>query len=184
MAKTIKFRSSKALREAVDTYFASISRTVNAMDRSDTGEKDAEKRKIYETTPIYNDEGEPIRVREYIVPPTVGGLCEFLDITRPTWSNYCDGTKNPEFLEVTTRARGRIQAYLEAALLTSSKVQGIIFQLQNSFGYSDKREVELGPTAARTVTAAGMPMAEKLALLQEMAEKFRGAGEDDEGDGD
>ena len=70
--------SPRSLEAAVDRYFASIRRTVVATERVETGPK------TFEERPILSDTGEPIRCREYVVAPTVWGLCEYLGISRAT----------------------------------------------------------------------------------------------------
>ena len=70
--------SPKSLEAAVDRYFASIRRTVVATERVETGPR------TFEERPILSDTGEPIRCREYVVAPTVWGLCESRGITRPS----------------------------------------------------------------------------------------------------
>jgi len=176
-----KYRSGKALSEAADRYFASISRTVTAKERYDTGEKDSDGHKIYNERDILNDSGEPIRYTEFIIPPTVGGLCDYLKIHRSTWAEYCDGDVYPEFSDTTTRTQGRMRAWNERELLTRKDVKGIIFNLQNNYGYSDKREVEFGPKAARSYAALNMSTSEKAALLEEL--RREALEEDDHAEG-
>ena len=159
--------TKKGLEKAVEGYFASISRTVDARD------EDGE--------PMLNDAGEAIRVTQYVRPPSVGGLCLYLGIDRSTWQNYADRELHPEFQEITAYARMCMEAYLEEQLLTREKnVQGLIFNLQNNYGWREKREVELGGETRRTVagrTQAGpMSIADKMAVLRE-ASKAMSEGE-------
>lgn len=169
----------KKLAEAVDRYFASITRIVTVTELIETGQRDDKGHKIFERRPIVNALGEETRVEEYIVPPTVGGLCQYLGIHRSTWAEYCDAEKHPEFSDTTTRARGRLRTYLEQQLLTRKDVKGIIFDLQNNHGYAEKRQVELGERASKATSAAFMPMGEKKALLEEIAREFSGGGSAD-----
>ena len=161
MAGRPKKYTKKRLEAAVEGYFASISRTVQARDEA--------------KQPLYNDGGEPIRVVEYIKPPTVGGLCLYLGIDRSTWQNYADRKLHPELAEVTAYAKMRMEAYLEEQLLTRERnVQGLIFNLQNNYGWREKREVELGGETRQAVAgsakAQSMSIAEKMALLEEQRE--------------
>ena len=171
--------TKKTLAEAVDRYFASITRIVVMTELIETGERDDKGHKIYERKAITNSLGEEAKVEEYIVPPTVGALCQYLEIHRSTWAEYCDPEKHPEFSDTTTRARGRLRAYLEQQLLTRKDVKGIIFDLQNNYGYSEKRQVELGDRASKAVSAASMSMGEKKELLEEIAREFSGGGDAD-----
>lgn len=173
MGRYKKYSTDKALREAAERYFAGISRTVDVMEERRTGEKDKWGHFVKEWIQVKNDLGEPIRVREYAVPPSVGGLCASLEISRETWSRYCDGEENPKFAETTAWVREQMREYLESQLLTRSgkDLKGIIFSLQNNYGMSEKRTVELGPQAAKAV--AGEPsMEEREALLRQLLEEM------------
>lgn len=179
MARPKKY-DEKTLDRAVERYFRSISRMVPLTERVDTGEKDEYGHTVYEERPVRNRLGEPVEMLEYLAPPTVGGLCEFLGIHRSTWYEYSDATAHPEFVETTSRARGRMRAYLEEQLLVRKDVRGVIFDLQANYGCSAKTEVELGPRSAAAVAASSIPAAERSALLREIAKEF---GREDGGDG-
>ena len=169
----------KSLAKAVERYFLSITRDVPVLEKRDSGKKDDKGHVIYEHVPVVNKLGEQAVITEYIVPPTVGGLCAVLGIHRSTWAEYCDPELHPEFSDTTTRARGRLREWREEQLLTRKDVKGIIFDLQNNYGYSEKRQVELGERASRAVvSAATMPMGEKMQLLEEIAREFGEAGEE------
>lgn len=174
--------TAKELREQTDKYFRSISRTRSATEMLPTGEVDRYGHPVLEPKIILNDDGEEIRVTEYVLPPTMAGLCRYLGITHQTWANYCDGDKHPEFVETTTRARERMREWNEEQLLTRAgkDVRGIIFNLQNNYGYSERREVELGDRATKTVATANMSSEEKWAVLQSLMEQAD--GEDEEAD--
>lgn len=136
-----KYKTGMALRREIDRYFGSITRTVTATERIPTGERDSKGHEIYRIQDIVNDLGEPIRYKEYVIPPSIGGLCLFLGISKQTWSEYC-GIE--EFIEPTTRARARVEAYLEEQLTTREKnVQGIVFNLQHNYGWKEKRDVTI-----------------------------------------
>ena len=74
--------TKKGLREVIERYFRSISRTIPARD--DTGGI------------IRNDDGEEIKVVQFVVPPSVTGMCLYLGIDRSTWQNYADAALHPE----------------------------------------------------------------------------------------
>ncbi len=171
--------NKKTLEAATRRYFASITRIVTVTELVETGERDSHGHKIYEKRAIINSLGEEARVEEYIVPPTVGGLCRFLGIHRSTWAEYCDREEHPEFSDTTTYAQGRMRGYLEQQLLTRKDVKGVIFDLQNNYGYSEKRQVELGDRAAKAVSAGSMSMSEKKAVLEQIAREFGGGGDSD-----
>lgn len=179
-----KYSSDKALREAVEDYFASISREREIMEESVTPEKDQWGHFVKEWVPVTNDKGEVMREREYVIPPTVGGLCDHLKISRQTWADYCNPELNPKFRETTAWAREILRGYLEGQLLTRSgkDMKGVIFSLQNNYGMSEKRTVELGPKAAEVVAKAGS--AEREALLRKLTEELESNGVADGGSGE
>ena len=89
-----------------------------------------------------NDDGEPIEYIEYVRPPCISGLCLYLGIDRSTWSNYAH---DPECREAYALARERIEAYLEEQLLTRRKgIQGVIFNLQNNYGWRQRQDITSG----------------------------------------
>ncbi|MBR3008372.1 MAG: hypothetical protein IKH70_07200 [Stomatobaculum sp.] len=175
MAGREKKYTRKKLDEEVERYFKSISRTAPVTEEVWTGSLDGHGHKIMETQDVTNDLGEVMMRREYMIPPTVSGLCQFLGIHRATWARYCDAELHPEFCDTTTRARGYMRAYLEEQLLTRKDVRGIIFDLQNNHGYAEKKEIELGTRAARAF-GGGIPAEEREELLQMLREE---AGKDD-----
>lgn len=128
------------LRKAVERYFASITRRVQVKEKVDTGKKDKNGHAIYEERPVKNNLDEDVWVTEYLVVPSVGGLCEFLGIHRSTWAEYCT---QEEFSDTTTRAQGRLRSWREDQLLTRKDVKGIIFDLENNYGYKEHRDIHI-----------------------------------------
>ena len=131
------------LSRAVRKYFKSITREVTLTEKRPTGEKDKMGHIIYEDVAVVNRLGQEVKVIEYLIPPTVGGLSAFLGIHRSTWSEYCS---LPEFSDTTTQAMGRIHAYLERESLTrdGKNLKGVIFNLENNFGYKERLDVSGG----------------------------------------
>lgn len=146
----LKKYTKTSLQNGIDRYFQSISRTVPARDAH--GE------------PVYNDRGEPVMMVEYIRPPTISGLCLALDIDRSVWTEFCDKAKSPELAHITAMAWVRLEAYLEELLLTRDRPQGVIFNLENNYGWKRKQEVELGKDTRESVTNL-VGYQEKLAYL-------------------
>ena len=173
--------TKKTLAEAVDLYFDSITRIVPVTEMVETGERDDKGHKIYEKRPVKNKLGKEAETEEFIVPPTVADLCQFLGIHRSTWADYCDAELHPEFSDTTTRARGRIRGYLERQLLTRKDVKGVIFDLQNNHGYAEKRQIGLDEKTRQTVaaSAASMSMDEKLEMLKQIATDYAEGGGSD-----
>ena len=176
MGRFKKYRSAAALDKAVKAYFASISRTVTAKEEYDTGERDENGHRIYAARDILNDAGEPIRYTEYVIPPSVGDLSEFLHIHRSTWNEYSDAKKHPEFSDTTTWARGRLRAWNERELVTRKDVKGIIFNLQNNYGMNASEEADQAKNGDGGISAAALSLSEKLALIDEVLGIGGGAG--------
>lgn len=137
--------TAKGLEKAVDKYFRSISREKVVTEDIPTGEMDKMGHMIYRQEPVLNALGETMTVTEYLIPPTVGGLSAFLGVHRSTWNAWCDSNTHPEFREITLDAMGRIHAYLEQESLTrpGKDLKGVIFNLENNYGYREKAKVEV-----------------------------------------
>ncbi len=169
--------TKKSLAEAVEQYFATITRLITVKESYYTGKKDCDGHKIYEERPVLNSLNEEVQVIDYVIPPTVGGLCEFLGIHRSTWAEWCDPDKHPEYQDTIAVAQSRLRAWREEQLLVRKNVKGIIFDLQNNYGYCEKRQVELGERASKTIAVAGaMTLQERQALLEEIAREYQGGG--------
>ena len=163
--------TKKGLREAIERYFRSISRTIPARD--DTGGI------------IRNDDGEEIKVVQFVVPPSVTGMCLYLGIDRSTWQNYADAALHPELAGICQGARTRIEAYLEQELLTREKgVQGIIFNLQNNYGWKQKQEIGLDDKTRQTVAASSMSAYDKIAVINAAQQGLTAIPEYDDEDGE
>lgn len=150
--------TKKSLKDAVDKYFKSISCTHFAKDLS--GEE------------IINDNGEKVKVTSFVIPPSITGLCLYLGIDRSTFQNYLERDRHLDLYPIATQAKARIEEYLERQLLTRDKgLQGIIFNLQNNYGWKDKKEIELGSETRESLDASKMSLSQKKALIREMSEK-------------
>lgn len=145
MARPRKYEDAEKLRRAVEKYFNSITREREMTEKRDTGMRDDKGHVIYEDVVVLNKLGKPLKVTDYIVPPTVGDLCDALGITRETWREYCDREKHPEFSDTTTRARGRMMSWNERELLTreGKDCKGIIFNLENNYGYREQQSIDV-----------------------------------------
>jgi len=137
--------SAASLKKSVDKYFRSISREKVVTEGVPTGDYDKMGHEILRQEPVLNGLGEKLTVTEYLIPPTVGGLSAFLGIHRSTWNAWCDSTVHPEYREITQDAMGRIHAYLEQESLTrpGKDLKGVIFNLENNYGYREKAKVEV-----------------------------------------
>ena len=166
-----KYKSKKALADAIERYFRSISRTIQAQDAYGQN--------------IFNDDDEAIMVTQYIRPPSISGMCLYLGIDRSTWQNYCDEKLHPEFESVTAMTRARIEAWLEEQLLMREKgVQGIIFNLQNNYGWREKKELELGAKTRSAVSAQNISAYDKIAIIAAAQQETGDIPEYDDEDGE
>lgn len=178
MGRYRKYRSDKQLRPAVEAYFASISREKLVMEFYNTGKKDGWGHWILEWRPVSDRNGVPMREREYMIPPTVGGLCAYLNISRATWYQYCQEEK---FRETTEWAREQLLAWREEQLLRrpGKMVKGLTAEMEQNFGYGTAAKEGGGAPAAtgRETSAAALPLEEREQLLKDLAEGF-GHGEE------
>ncbi|MGI5987736.1 MAG: terminase small subunit [Dysosmobacter sp.] len=153
--------TARTLEKAVNRYFKSISCTRDAMD--EFGEK------------IKNDDGEPIQYTAYVRPPSISALCLYLGIEKRTWANYAE---QDDMAPVVEKTKARVEAYLEEQLTIREKgVQGIIFNLQNNYGWKQKQEVELGEKTRKEMkNVQSMSLEEKLEACRKAAAMFQGGG--------
>lgn len=158
MGRKKKYPNGKALKTACDHYFDSISYDEEVVKETPGGVRT-----------IYNRLGEPVVRRTWVVAPTLTGLCNALGVSRDTWATYAS---DPDFSDACKGAKAVIEEYLEEQLSTREKsVQGLIFNLQNNYGWSgERREIEIGERAKAAADAANITMADKLALIGEVAE--------------
>lgn len=134
--------TARALSKAVDAYFDSITREVEITERVDTGRRDGRGHRIFETRPVTNKLGQVVRTTEFVVPPSVKDLCDWLGINRSTWADYADPDRRPELADIVREACERMKAWNERELITrpGKDVRGIIFNLQANYGYGARTE--------------------------------------------
>ena len=128
----------KALREAVAAYFDSITRVVEIQEKVDSGKKDAWGHVIWDTVPVMNNLGKVATRIEFLVPPTIGGLCLHLGIHSSTWSRWRDGEKHPEFQEIIELVYDRLITWRQEQVVSRDKVQGLIWDLETNYGAREK----------------------------------------------
>ena len=110
------------------------------MESYNTGKKDKWGHFIQEWRSVKNAKGEEMTEREYVLPPTVGGLCAHLKISRDTWVKYSNTSLNPQFAETTEWAREQLLSWREQELMTrhGKDVKGLLFDLQANYGMRSK----------------------------------------------
>lgn len=72
-------------------------------------------------------------------PYTITGLALALDLDRKSINNYA---KDSEFFPTIKKAKLKVENYLEKRLINDSSATGIIFNLKNNYGWSDKQEIQ------------------------------------------
>lgn len=86
--------------------------------------------------PVLNKFGEPIILNAK--PPTVAGLACYLGMdSRQTLLNY---QKDEKFAYVITKAKTRIEAYLEESLMNRNAQRGAEFNLRCNFRWNDRMD--------------------------------------------
>lgn len=141
MGRYKKYRSAKVFAAAVEAYFDKITYMEPARhpDAWVSG-------KYIKGEPILDAQGNEIMVTKYVVPMSVIGLQNCIGISRETWSNYSD---IPAYAEIIEYARRRIEEYLNQMLIEMGRDnKGVIFSLENNFGYREKRDDTVHQTTA------------------------------------
>ena len=129
-----KVYTERSLRTAVNKYFSSITREVELTEKVDSGRKDKQGHVIYNTEKIINSLGEIAKVTEYLVPPTIGGLCRYLKINASTWSRWSDVKKYPEFQEIIEDVTERMTTWRKEQVVLRKDVKGLIWDLETNYG--------------------------------------------------
>ncbi|MBR1660291.1 MAG: hypothetical protein IJ705_08235, partial [Oscillospiraceae bacterium] len=121
---------------ALKRYFEGISRVRTVTEPVGAGRMDRYGHEIMEQRPVKNLRGEIVTVTEFVEPPTVGGLCAALEISRATWMRYHEGPT----AAAAAWADDVLRTWNERELLTREgrNLQGVIFNLQNNYGYAGK----------------------------------------------
>ena len=173
MAAEPKYKALE-LEDKVDEYFRRCRRTkpvteqVPMLEEQEDGQwkvvTDDRGKPILLERSVQTDLGEPMRAEEYLIPPTITGLCLFLGISRETWSKY---SKDKAKSRICERAKMTVEIYLQHKLLEKDSSRGAQFALEHNFGWKERKEVS-ADEETRTALASGMSAREKLALLKEM----------------
>lgn len=169
------YKSVGAFRKAVDGYFTAITRERKLTEWVDCGERTNRGKPILREVDVMGIDGQPVMVLDYAVPPTMPALLLTIGVSKSSWDNY---RSRDGYAEVCADAKLRIEAYLAEQAVLRDKPQGVLFTLENNYGWKSAKEVELG-RETRAALAMDMSMEEKMALIREMAVA---AGDADEGD--
>lgn len=139
------YKTARALWKAVEDYFSTISRKETVMEPHYIGELDKYGHKIFEMVPALNGRGETIQRIVYLVPPTVGGLCDHISVSSSTWFRYCNKELHPEFTEVTEWATDQLKNWRfdELMVRPDKMTKGIMHDLAVNFQATAKQAVEV-----------------------------------------
>ena len=132
MARPRKYKSAKAMQDAIDAYFKSC-----------------------EGEPFRDDEGFAVRDKNGMPiiinakPPTITGLALALGFaSRQALINY-QGT--PEFNDTVTRAKSRCEEYAESRLYDKDGANGAKFSLGCNFGWREVTETKLSTDGVKVI---------------------------------
>lgn len=176
--------TAAGLERAVEAYFAGISyerprmKAVPELDENGYPIMDAFGHQKIRFEQVVTADGQTYLETVWAEPPSLSGLCMYLGIDRATFARY--GTFDPEnpkeserFCNTVSRARGRVEAYLESRLEDSHAARGVMFNLEHNFGWRQKGQDDGAAAQAHRGEAAqnagleGMTMGEKLRKLKE-----------------
>lgn len=156
MGRCKKIKSAKALEAEIDGYFRSITYEQVLTELYDTGERTNKGKPIMAERELCDMDGKPIKVTRYAVAPTRQGICLALGISKDTWENYRDAMQAdtyPGFADVCARAELRIEAYLaEEVTQRRGNVNGIVFNLQNNYGWREKKDITVHDSVEKYLT--------------------------------
>ena len=169
------YKSVAAFRKAVDGYFVAITRERVLTEWVDSGERTNRGKPVMVERQVLGLDGQPVIVLDYVLPPTMPALLLTIGVSKSSWDNY---RHREGYDEVCQDAKLRIEAYLAEQAVIRDKPTGVLFTLENNYGWKASKEIELGDKT-RAALAMDMSMDEKMRLIREMA---AAAGETDEGD--
>lgn len=122
-------------------------------------EKGADGKWIKRTVPVTARSGCPMTKLEWFTPPTVGGLCAHLGISRHTFSALA---KSARFADAAAAARAVITTYLEERISDpeARNIKGVQLSLETLTAAQKDEAAQVVP----------MTNAERAELLREMIE--------------
>lgn len=144
MSRRKKYTAA-TLRKSVERYFKSITREIKLTEKVPTDKRDSYGHVIYEAVPVINALGEQAAAMEYLVPPTIGGLCIYLGVKGSTWSRWQDKDKYPEFMEIIEYVNDRMLAWRKEQVLVRKDVKGIIWDLEVNHGCRARDDADKSP---------------------------------------
>lgn len=138
MARPRKYKSVKAMQDAIDAYFEDC----NGKPLLDP----------VDGTAVTDKHGMPIIMGAH--PPTVTGLALALGFN--TRKALIDYQGREEFVNTITRAKARCEEYAEARLYDKDGANGAKFSLGCNFGWANESEKKAGDPAAFAALVAAL----------------------------
>lgn len=131
MAHELKFKSVRALKNAIDKYFEACE------EREST---------------IVTKNGSVVTVPDPMMP-TVTGLALHLGTNRQTLINYA---AKEDYKDIILMAKAKIEAATEQGLYNKETFKGAQFSLSNNFDWAEKRDVKNdGTITVQSISYAG-----------------------------
>ena len=128
MGRPKKYNNAEEMQKVIDEYFNGCQKPVKIFNK-DLGK--------YITV---TDEKGNIEYEQY-KPYTITGLANALNMSRQDLINY---EKDNEFFDTITRAKRKVEQYVEERLFDKDGANGAKFNLANNFSrWKDKQEVEV-----------------------------------------
>ena len=128
MGRPKKYNNAEEMQKVIDEYFNGCQKPVKIFNK-DLGK--------YITV---TDEKGNIEYEQY-KPYTITGLSNALNMSRQDLINY---EKENEFFDTITRAKRKVEQYVEERLFDKDGANGAKFNLANNFSrWKDKQEVEV-----------------------------------------
>lgn len=166
-----KYKTPVALKRAVNRYFGSISREIEITEMKWNGKYDEKGKPVYIPETVMNMLGEPARKIEYMVKPSIQGLCKFLGICKDTWAEY---SKREGYAEVCAAAKLEMERDRVDRLGSGKGDQGIEFDLTYNFGWKKEITIDAGEGMQKAMEVKPASIDEQLAFLQKMGLKLPG----------
>lgn len=152
MPQKRKYESSAALAEAIESYFKSISAEEEVVRTVFDGTDDSGNKK-YHAEAVLNRNGESMRRIVWYTPPTIGGLCLYLGISRKTFSAY---SARKAYAAAIAHARSVVMAYLEEKISDPDikNVKGVSLAMETLLSVLEDEKRRAEPVAISTKECA------------------------------
>lgn len=130
MANRLKYKKAADFEAGINEYFENISAEEPVMRTIFDG-TDEDGKKIYRVEPVLKPSGAPLTRTVWYTPPTIGGLCLYLGISRKTLGEYA--ARGGAYGAAVSDARSIVAAYLEEKISDPDirNVKGVQLALQS-----------------------------------------------------